>query len=154
MFWGNSSTEPDQNQSGLYNVGLLELAQIQHHLQRYFVLMNFPNLTTVFNANYMHEYKKQLRAMLRVIKWYPQIVNTSSPYEASLSTVLTTCYHMLDVTHKSVVPYLYYVRYGSPAALAKAEVDLDIAFLSMKTWLIEHAWVDQLHLFAALILLQ
>jgi hypothetical protein len=71
---------PSSNLSGIQNIALLAVrslltpissltlrllqgAQVQHLRERYFVLRSFENLTTVDNAIYMHDYKKQLRAL-------------------------------------------------------------------------------------------
>jgi len=153
MFWGNSTVQPDPSQSGVYNLALLELAQIQHHKERFFVLTTFPNLTTIFNANYMHDYKKQLRAMKRVaFDWFPQILNSSSSQLKMLSTQVNACHTMLGQTHSFVVPYLYFAQNGPADLLASSEIRLDEAYFKMKQYLFSNAWLDYLQLFKALLI--
>jgi len=154
MFWGNSSVVPNIAKSGLYNLALLETAQIQHHLERFFVLTGFPNLTTIYNANYMHDYKKQLRAMKRVgLDWFPQVMNSSAPLFKVLVDQVNACHTMLSKTHDFVIPYLYYAQHGPAQILALSEIQLDEAFYSiLKAWLFGNAWVDYLRLFQSLVI--
>jgi len=152
MFWGNSTYSPDPSKSGDYNLAILSAAQVQHGLQRFYVLTGFHNLTTVDNANYMHDYKKQLRALSRVVKWFPQIINTQDSFYTNLTTEVTACHSMLGTTHSYVVPFLYYAAHGPADMLTMSEVQLDIAFDHMKRWLAKRAWPDWLKLWEALLI--
>jgi len=51
------------------------------------------------------------------------------------------------------VPFLYYVQYGPADTLANSEIQLDAAFYAMKKWLYENSWLDQLHLWSALVVM-
>jgi len=153
MFWGNSTILPNASMSGNYNLAMLQLAMIQHHYQRYFVLMSFPNLTLPDYAGYMHDYKKQLRAMKLVPSLFPQILNSSSAYYGTLTAAVTATYNVLSQTHGTyVVPFLYYWQYGPADVLAYCEIQLDAAYYTMKKYLIEHAWLDWLHMFQAIVI--
>jgi len=153
MYWGNQTVyTPSPNNTGLANVALLELAMILKHHQRYFVLVSLPNITTVPWANYMHDYKKQIRAMMTVVRWFPQIYNWSSPFAQPFMNVSTQCHEVLGYTHSFIIRWLYYNQYGPPEQAANAAVQVDEAFYAMKEYLAKIAWPDQLDLFRSVVL--
>jgi len=153
MFWGNSTIQPDPSQSGGYNLALLAIAQNQHHVERFYVLTTFANLSTIYNGNFMHDYKKQLRAMKRVaLDWFPGIMNSTSITYKGLITQINACHTMLGQTHSFVVPFLYYAQHGPGDLLAESEIALDEAYVKMKDWLFTNAWLDYLHLWKVLLI--
>jgi len=168
MFWGNTSSVPSNATSGLDTIGLLmvctgsfnqtslisylrQLAQVGNLASRYDTLCSFSNLTTVGNANYMHDYKKQLRALLNVVKMFPDALLESTNTDALLQ-LAAQCYAILDKTHATIVPYLYYLEAEEPVELAYSEILVDKAFYAMKQWLEANAWPDWLMLFSSLII--
>jgi hypothetical protein len=153
IFWGNTTARPSSNLTGIENIALLAGAQIQHLRERYFVLRSFENLTTDDNANYMHDYKKQLRALQQVSsKWYPSVLNTTSKYYNLLSDQSDACYAALVQTHSFVIPFLFYEAHGPADELANAEIALDSSWATLKTWFSANAWPDVLHLYDALLI--
>jgi hypothetical protein len=152
IFWGNTTVRPSSNLSGIQNIALLAGAQIQHLRERYFVLRSFENLTTNYNANYMHDYKKQLRALQQVSShWYPSVLNTTSKYYNLLSDQSAACYAALVQTHSFVIPFLFYEAHGPSDELANAEIALDSSWATLKTWYSTNAWPDVLNLYDALL---
>jgi hypothetical protein len=155
LWWGKqqaTSYYPSSMNTGIQNLAVLERAQLAHLQQRLPVLMSLPNASCKANADYMHQYKKQLRVLMRVVAAFPKTLDSSQPHYHGLLKDMAAAQAELTKEKKSLTSLLYYLQYGPPSALAQAQQVANKALQKVKDYIQKHGFAQTLQSFSNLII--